>query len=97
MSRSNSSPSGDRKVATATVMRLPRWTVRSASFRNRVNRVQRDQPRLAALGPDERGADQLAEERMGAVGPALELGVGLGADPEGVAGQLDELDQAVVG
>ena len=33
----------------------------------------------------------------GSVGPALELGMGLGADPEGVAGQLDELDQPVVG
>ena len=33
----------------------------------------------------------------GPVGPALELGVGLGADPERVVGQLDELDQAAVG
>ena len=36
---------------------------------------------------------------MGPVGPALELGVGLGGDEERVhrPGQLDELDEAVVG
>ena len=33
----------------------------------------------------------------GPVGPALELGVGLGADPERVAAQLDELDEPAVG
>ena len=33
----------------------------------------------------------------GSVGPALELRMGLGADPEGMAGQLDELDQPTVG
>ena len=33
----------------------------------------------------------------GPVGPALELGVGLGADPERVAVELDELDQPAVG
>jgi hypothetical protein len=42
-------------------------------------------------------ADQLAEQRVGPVGPALELGVRLGTDPERVAGQLDELDQPIVG
>ena len=38
-----------------------------------------------------------ANSGWGLSGPALELRVGLGADPEGVAGQLDELDQPVVG
>ena len=34
---------------------------------------------------------------MGPVRPALELGVGLGADPKRVPGQLDHLHQAAVG
>ena len=46
---------------------------------------------------DQRRPDQLAEQRVRPVRPALELGVGLGAHPEGVAGQLDELDQPAVG
>ena len=33
----------------------------------------------------------------GTVGPALELGMGLRADPERMVGELDELDQAAVG
>src|SRR5207249_5604405 len=77
-----------------TVIRLPPWTSRSASLRNRLNL---DEPWRAALGPDERGPHQLTEQRMGPVGPALELRVGLRADPERVARQLDELDEAVVG
>ena len=47
--------------------------------------VEVEQVRVAALGPAERGADELAEQRGGPVGPALELGMGLGADPERVA------------
>ena len=53
--------------------------------------------RVAALGPRQRRRDQLAEQRVGPVGPALELGVGLGADVERMVGQLHELDQAAVG
>src|SRR5438309_8652773 len=93
-SRVNSSPDGSAKVPTATVIRLPRWTSRSASLRNRLNL---DEPRCPALGPDERGPHQLAEQWMGPVGPALELGMGLRADPGRVTGQLDELGQTVVG
>src|SRR3546814_13168471 len=40
---------------------------------------------------------QLAEERRRADRAALELGVGLGADPERVVGQHDELDEAPAG
>ena len=47
--------------------------------------------------PLQGGADQLPEQRVRAVGPALELGVGLRADPVRVVGELDELDQAPVG
>ena len=46
--------------------------------------VEVEQVRLAALGPLERRRHQLAEERVGPVGPALELGVGLGRHPERV-------------
>src|SRR5690606_33586015 len=42
------------------------------------------------------GGDQPDEERVGCVGAALELRVGLRTDPEGVVGQLDELDKAAV-
>ena len=59
--------------------------------------VEVEQVRVAALGPGQRGADELAEQRRRALGPALELGVGLGADPERVALELDELDEAAVG
>ena len=55
-----------------------------------------DQVRVASLGPGQGGAHQLAEERVGLVGSALELRVGLRADPERVAGQLDELHQPTV-
>ena len=41
--------------------------------------------------------EELAEQRVGTVGPALELGVGLGPHPEGMAGELDELDEHAVG
>src|SRR5439155_9032234 len=94
MSRSNSLPSGATNVPTATLISGPRWTIRSERFWNPVNV---DEPRGAAFGPGQRSADQRPEQRMGPVGSALELGVGLGADPEDVAGQLDELDQAIVG
>ena len=51
----------------------------------------------AAPGARGRGADELAEQRLRPRGPALELGVELrGAEPR-VLGQLDDLDQALVG
>src|SRR5947208_16013236 len=94
MSRSNVVPSGPSKVPTATLISEPWWTGRSGTWRNRVNL---EQSRLAALGPGQGCPDQVPEQRVGTVGTALELGVGLGADPERMAGQLDELDEAVVG
>ena len=48
--------------------------------------VEIDEPRLAALGALDGRREQLAEERVGTVRPALELGVGLGPDPERVVG-----------
>ena len=47
--------------------------------------------------PGQGGGDQLAEQRVRPVGAALELGMGLRAHPERMAGQLDELDEPVVG
>ena len=44
-----------------------------------------------------RGADEVAEERLGARGARVELGVELRGDEERVVGQLDDLDQALVG
>ena len=43
-----------------------------------------------------RRAHELAEQRLGARGPRVELGVELGGDEEGVVGELDDLDQPLV-
>jgi hypothetical protein len=59
--------------------------------------VEVGQVRVAALGTGQRGADELPEQRGGTLGPALELRMGLGAHPERMALELDELDQAAVG
>ncbi len=59
--------------------------------------VEVEQVRRAAFGAGEGRSDQLAEQRRRAGGPALQLRVRLGADPERVAAQLDELDQPIVG
>ena len=59
--------------------------------------VEVEQSRRSAFRSGQGGGDEAAEQRVGPVGPALELRVGLGAHPERVAGQLDELDQPVVG
>src|SRR5882724_532328 len=56
-----------------------------------------EQMRVAALGARKRRADELPEQRRRPVGPALELGVCLRADPERVADQFDELDEPAVG
>ena len=42
------------------------------------------QPRQAPVGAGERRCHQLTEERVGTIGPALELRMGLGAHPERV-------------
>ena len=47
--------------------------------------------------PLERGGHELPEHRLGAVRARLELGVVLRGHEEGVVGQLDHLDEAVVG
>src|SRR5690606_15396323 len=41
--------------------------------------------------------DEPGEQRMGVVGAAPELGMGLGGDEERMVDQLDELDEVVVG
>src|SRR5262245_26097207 len=51
----------------------------------------------AALGAHlQGGADEVAEQRVRPVGPALELRVALRPDPVRVVAQLDELDEAAV-
>ena len=50
-----------------------------------------------AFGPLAGGPHERREQRVRAVGTALELGVRLRADEERVVGQLDELHQPVVG
>ena len=44
-----------------------------------------------------RGTDKASEERLGPVRPRVELGVELGGNEKGVIGQLDHLDQSLVG
>ena len=51
-------------------------------------------PRFA---PGQGRVDQLSEQRVRSIGAALELGMGLRADPERVVLQLDELHQATIG
>ena len=57
----------------------------------------REQVRVATTGAHERRVDEPSEERVWPVRAALELRMRLGADPEAVPRQLDELDQPVVG
>src|SRR5438552_6238318 len=66
-------------------------------FGARSNALEVEQAGCPPLGPAQRGADELAEEGVGAIGAALELGVGLRADPEGMPCELEELHEAVVG
>src|SRR5215212_7138341 len=97
-------------VARVTCTTGPRWRTSSPSDRNPSSptsrgsapgdghrRVEVEQAGATALGPLERRPQEVPEQRGGAVGPALELRVGLGADPERVRLELDELDQAPVG
>ena len=105
--RSNSSPSGSgRARATPTGSRrrgaarsrrpgTRGWSV-TRLLAGRVVDRQR-QARQTTLGPVAGRLHERGEQRVRAVGAALELGVGLGADEERVTRQLDELDQAVVG
>src|SRR5579872_5243876 len=106
-SRSKASPSGLRKEARAIARRRPRQTISLPVALNPPGpgtegispgsaEVELDQVGLSALGPLERRRDELAEERVRPLRPALELGVCLGADPERVTRQLDELDQPPV-
>src|SRR5689334_9193351 len=94
MSRENVSPDGVTNSATATVMRAPSWTRRSP---RRWNGTEVDQSRCAALGSGAGRADELAEQRMRPIGTRPELGMALRAHPERMAGELDELDQPLVG
>ena len=70
---------------------------RQRNSRSDVGGVELEQVGRPALGSGQGGGHERLKERMGAGGAALELGMGLGADPERVAGELDELDQPVVG
>ena len=74
---------------------------RRKATRERARRATRPAPpappRERGGGALERIAHELAEERLRAQRARLELGVVLGGDEERVVGQLDDLDQAVVG
>ena len=101
-SRSKVEPSGASKVAFTTRMRWRAISSRSRDVpelrsRDDSRAVQREEVGRPGLGPLEGRADELAEQRGRPVGPALELGMGLRADPERVAVELDELHQPVVG
>ncbi len=76
---------------------LPEPRARRAPPSRSADRTDVDEARVAPFGTDQRRAEQLAKERVGLVGPALEFGVRLGPHPKRVAGQLDELDQTTVG
>ena len=52
---------------------------------------------IAALGPGAGRSHELPEQRRRIGRAALQFRVGLGADPERVVAQLDELDEAAVG
>src|SRR3954469_12305245 len=93
-------------VARATHTTGPRWTTSSPRARNTVALpagdrdgcvLEVEQAGPATFGPLECRPQEVPEERGGPVGTALELGMGLRADPVGVAVELDELHQAAVG
>src|SRR5581483_7483588 len=67
------------------------------SVRARSRRSHLEELRVAPGGALERGPDELVEQRVRAVGPALELRMRLRGDPARVTRKLDELDQAIVG
>src|SRR6185312_13206195 len=52
--------------------------------------------RLAAVGHRQRAGDEPVEQRVGAIGPALELRVELAGDEPRVVAQLDDLDEPSV-
>src|SRR5436190_5178142 len=58
--------------------------------------VHHEEVWIARLAPFDRRGDQLAEERMRSIRTALELGMCLGADPERMTLELDELDESAV-
>src|SRR4051812_37979868 len=110
MSRRKLDPSGPRNSATEIQIVWPRQISCSSSLVNpcadtpvlrdrdrRVDLVAEEQVRVPPLGPGQRCADELAEQRCRPVGPALELGVRLGTDPERMADQFDELDETAIG
>src|SRR5580704_16655215 len=108
-SRSKDIPSGSRKVALVREMIHPRWRTSSSTISNRGRSltcpgwpasavgIDDGEAGIPTLGPVQGRFHQLAEERVGLIGTTLEFGVGLGPDPEGVTGELDELDQTAVG
>ena len=59
----------------------------AASAASAASSSMRRRPGGVASAASQRGADELAEQRVRPVGAALELGVGLRADPERVVGR----------
>src|SRR5436305_10175639 len=102
-SRSNSLPSGSTNVPNPADTSVPAHCGRSPTLRKPIESesegggVELQQPGGSTLGPAQGGGHEGGEQGVGPVGAALELGMGLGANPERVVGQLDELDQPVVG
>src|SRR4051794_38552658 len=90
-SRSNSLPAGSTNVPVPAGTRGPRHTMRSSRLRNSDSGVvELQQPGGSTLGPAQGGGHEGGEQGVGPVGAALELGMGLGPDPERVAVQLHE-------
>src|SRR5579864_3708258 len=102
MSRSKVYPDGSRNVPVTRRMNEPSYRVRSPRNRNDPRSCDGigpdlEQVRIALTRAGEGGADELAKERVRTVRPALELRVRLGSNPERVLGELDELDEPLVG
>src|ERR1700728_14875 len=102
MSRSKVYPAGSRNVPVTRRMNDPSCRRRSPRKRKlpfSAGGIEADveQVRVPVARAGDGCADELPEERVGTVGAALELRVRLGPDPERMARQLDELDEALVG
>ena len=77
----------------------PDMTLMDRAFSDATESGHGSDARVRAVRPgaNERRVNQISEQRVRSVRAALELGMRLSRDPEGVIGQLDELDEATVG
>jgi hypothetical protein len=77
----------------------PDMTLMDRAFSDATESGHGSDARVRAVRPgaNERRIDQIPEQRVWSIRTALELGMRLSRDPEGVIGQLDELDEAPVG